>query len=156
MIVPGAAVCAGLVDFAIASVILIVMMVFYGVVPGVGAAMLLPLVILTTVLALAIGMWMSALNVKYRDVRYLIPFLTQFWLFATPVAYPSSLVPARWRPLVGLNPMAGVVEGFRWALLGTRSGAGPLVLVSALIVLLMLFAGIAYFRNMEKTFADLI
>jgi lipopolysaccharide transport system permease protein len=156
LIMPIAGVVTGMVDFAIAFLLLLGMQVYYGIYPH-ARLLLFPLFILFAMMtALAIGIWLSALNVKYRDVRYLIPFLTQFWLFATPVAYPSSLVPARWRPLVGLNPMAGVVEGFRWALLGTRSGAGPLVLVSALIVLLMLFSGIAYFRNMEKTFADLI
>lgn len=156
LIIPIAGVVAGTVDFAIAFLLLLGMQVYYGIYPH-ARLLLFPLFILFAMMtALAIGIWLSALNVKYRDVRYVIPFLTQFWLFATPVAYPSSLVPARWRPLVGLNPMAGVVEGFRWALLGTRSGAGPLVLVSALIVLLMLFAGIAYFRSMEKTVADLV
>lgn len=156
LIMPIAGVVTGTVDFAIAFLLLLGMEVYYGIYPH-AILLLFPLFILFAMMtALAIGIWLSALNVKYRDVRYLIPFLTQFWLFATPVAYPSSLVPARWRPLVGLNPMAGVVEGFRWALLGTRSGAGPLVLVSALIVLLMLFSGIAYFRSMEKTFADLV
>jgi len=96
------------------------------------------------------------LNVEYRDVRYTIPFLTQFWLFATPVAYPSSLVPESWRALYGLNPMAGVVEGFRWALLGKSGGMGPLLLVSVLAVIVLLIGGLIYFRRMEKTFADLV
>ncbi len=126
LIIPIAGVLAATVDFAIAFLLLLGMQVYYGIYPH-ARLLLFPLFILfAMVTALAIGIWLSALNVKYRDVRYLIPFLTQLWLFATPVAYPSSLVPARWRPLVGLNPMAGVVEGFRWALLGTRSGAGPL------------------------------
>ena len=156
LIIPIAGVVAGTVDFAIAFALLLAMQVYYGIYPG-GRLLFFPVFILfALVTALAIGIWLSALNVKYRDVRYVIPFLTQFWMFATPVAYPSSLVPARWRPLVGLNPMAGVVEGFRWALLGTRSGTGPLMLVSALIVLLMLLAGITYFRSTERTFADLI
>jgi lipopolysaccharide transport system permease protein len=106
--------------------------------------------------ALAVGLWLSALCVRYRDVRYTIPFLTQFWLFATPIAYSSSLVPVRWRVLYGLNPMAGVVEGFRWALLGKTGGVGPLIMVSALAVCAILLGGLVYFRRMEKTFADVV
>jgi lipopolysaccharide transport system permease protein len=94
--------------------------------------------------------------VKFRDVRYIVPFITQFWLFATPVAYPSSLLSEPWRTLYGLNPMVGVVEGFRWALLGTQSSAGPIVLVSALVALAILVSGAFYFRRMEKTFADIV
>jgi lipopolysaccharide transport system permease protein len=103
-----------------------------------------------------VGLWLSALNVKYRDVRYTIPFLTQFWLFATPVAYPSSLIPKPWRALFGLNPMAGVVEGFRWALLGKSNGTGPLLLVSIAAVLVLLITGLRYFRKMEASFADIV
>ncbi len=105
--------------------------------------------------ALSVGLWLSALNVQFRDVRYTIPFLTQFWMFATPVAYPSSLVPERWRPLLGLNPMAGVVDGFRWALLGKSGSPGPLLWVSVAAVLALLFGGLMYFRRMESTFADI-
>jgi lipopolysaccharide transport system permease protein len=111
--------------------------------------------VLAIVTALAVGLWLSALNVRYRDVRYTIPFLTQFWLFATPVAYPSSLVPARWRPLLGLNPMAGVVDGFRWALLGRSGAPGPLLWVSIAAVVILLAGGLMYFRRMEATFADI-
>ena len=118
LVVPIAAVIAGLVDFAMAFLVLVAMLLDYRITPG-WAIVLLPLfLILATLTALAVGLWLSALNVKYRDVRYTIPFLTQFWLFATPIAYPSSLVPEQWRAFLGLNPMAGVVEGFRWALLG--------------------------------------
>jgi len=105
---------------------------------------------------LSAGLWLSALNVQYRDVRYTIPFLTQFWLFVTPIAYSSTLVPERWRTLYGLNPMAGVVEGFRWALLGKTGATGVLVGVSALIVSVMFVGGLVYFRRMERTFADVV
>ena len=104
--------------------------------------------------ALSVGLWLSALNVQYRDVRYVIPFLTQFWMFVTPVAYPSSLVPEKWRTLFGLNPMAGVVEGFRWALLGKSTSPGPLLWVSIAAVMILLVGGLIYFRRMESTFAD--
>lgn len=154
--IPIAAVLAGLVDFAIAFVVLLGMMVYYGIYPTL-AIVTLPLFILFAIAtALAAGLWLSALNVEYRDVRYIIPFLTQFWLFATPVVYPSSLVPETWRALYGLNPMAGVVEGFRWALLGKSGGMGPLMLVSIIMVTILLIGGLIYFRRMEKTFADLV
>ena len=154
--IPLAAVLAGLVDFAIAFVVLLGMMFYYGIYPTV-AIVTLPLFILFAVAtAMAAGLWLSALNVEYRDVRYVIPFLTQFWLFATPVAYPSSLVPEPWRAVYGLNPMAGVVEGFRWAMLGKSGGMGSLMLVSVLAVIALLIGGLIYFRRMEKTFADLV
>jgi lipopolysaccharide transport system permease protein len=156
LIIPVAGVLAGTVDFAIAFVLLLAMQVYYGIFPHIGILLLPVFVLFAIVTALAFGIWLSALNVKYRDVRHLMPFLTQFWMFATPVAYPSSLVPARWRAFIGLNPMAGVVEGFRWALLGTRPGIGPLVIVSAAIVVVMLVGGIVYFRRVEKMFADLV
>jgi lipopolysaccharide transport system permease protein len=115
----------------------------------------LPLLVgFALVTALAVGLWLSALNVQYRDVRYTLPFLTQFWLFATPIAYPSSLVPERWRALYGLNPMAGVVEGFRWALLGTPHPPVGLMAISAVVVVALFLGGVAYFRRMERTFAD--
>lgn len=154
--IPLAAVLAGLVDFAIAFVVLLGMMFYYGIYPTL-AIVTLPLFILFAVAtAMAAGLWLSALNVEYRDVRYVIPFLTQFWLFATPVAYPSSLVPEPWRAVYGLNPMAGVVEGFRWAILGKSGGMGSLMLVSVLAVIALLIGGLIYFRRMEKTFADLV
>ena len=106
--------------------------------------------------ALGISLWLSALNVKYRDIRYTIPFLTQFWLFVTPVAYPSSMIPEQWRLLYGLNPMAGVVEGFRWALLGTEQAPGGMILVSAAVVIVLFVGGLFYFRRMEREFADVI
>jgi len=156
LVIPISAVLAGLVDFSIAFVVLLGMMLYYGIVPTT-ATLTLPLFLLLAIAtALAVGLWLSALNVQYRDVRYTIPFLTQFWLFATPIAYSSSLVPERWRALYGLNPMAGVVEGFRWALLGKSGGVGPLVIVSALVVSVLLVGGLVYFRRMEKTFADIV
>ena len=156
LVIPMSAVLAGLVDFAIAFVVLLGMMFYYRIVPT-AAVVTLPLFLLLAVAtALAVGLWLSALNVQYRDVRYTIPFLTQFWLFATPIAYSSSLVPEQWRALYGLNPMAGVVEGFRWALLGKAGGTGSLVIVSALVVGVLLVGGLVYFRRMEKTFADVV
>jgi lipopolysaccharide transport system permease protein len=156
LIVPLAAVLPGLVDFAITFVVFLGMMAYYGIVPTL-AVLTLPLfLLLALATALAAGLWLSALNVQYRDVRYTITFLVQFWLFVTPIAYPSSMVPEKWRLLYGLNPMAGVVEGFRWALLGKAGGLGPMIIVSASVVCLFLIGGLMYFRHMEKTFADVV
>jgi len=155
LIVPLASVIAGLVDFAIAFGVLAVMMFYYGVTPG-WAMLTLPLfTLLALMAALAVGLWLSALNVRYRDVRYTIPFLTQFWLFVTPVAYSSSLVPLKWQALYGINPMAGVVNGFRWALLGTTP-PGPILFVSVAATAVLLIGGLYFFRRMEKSFADII
>lgn len=156
LVVPLAAVLGGLADFTISLVVLAGMLVYFGI--PIGPAMLwLPLfVVFAVATALAVGLWLSALNVKYRDVRYTIPFMTQLWMFATPVAYPSSIVPAQWRALYGLNPMAGVVEGFRWALLGTADAPGRLLAVSAIVVAVLLGSGLVYFRRMESTFADTV
>lgn len=156
VIIPLSTVLSGLVDFSIAFIVLLGLMFYYGIVPTV-AAFTLPLFLLLAVTtALSIGLWLSALNVQYRDVRYTIPFLTQFWLFVTPIAYSSSLVPEQWRLVYSLNPMAGVVEGFRWALLGKTDGVGPMVLVSALIVGILFISGLMYFQHMEETFADVV
>jgi lipopolysaccharide transport system permease protein len=155
-IIPIAAVLGGLVDFGIAFLVLLAMMLYYGIMPT-AAVVSLPLFIALAMLtALAVGVWLSALNVRYRDVRHTIPFLIQFWLFATPIAYPSSLVPETWRALYGLNPMAGVVDGFRWALLGKPEAPGPMVAVATLVVVVTLIGGFCYFRRTEKTFADVI
>jgi lipopolysaccharide transport system permease protein len=156
LVVPISAVLGGLVDFAIAFVILLGMMAYYHIVPTVMIFTLPLFVLLAIMTALAVGLWLSALNVQYRDVRYTITFITQFWLFATPVAYSSSLVPERWRALYGLNPMAGVVEGFRWALLGKTEGPGAMLGVSVAVVILLLIGGLYYFRRMERTFADVV
>lgn len=156
LVIPISATLAGMLDFVIAFVILLGMMVFYGIAPT-AAVWTLPLfLLLALVTALGVGLWLSALNVQYRDVRYTIPFLTQFWLFATPIAYPSSLIPERWRALYGLNPMAGVVEGFRWALLGTGQAPGPMLAISSLTAGALFVAGLFYFRRMERTFADTV
>jgi len=156
LIIPIAPLFVGLVDFGIAFVVLLGLMLFYGIMPGFALVTAPLFVLLAVVTALAVGMWLSALNVQYRDVRYTIPFLTQLWLFATPVAYPSSLLPEPWRSLYGLNPMAGVVEGFRWALLGQTQAPGPLIAVSVGAVLALLIGGLWYFNKMEQTFADIV
>ena len=156
LVIPISAVFAGLVDFSIAFVILLLMMVYFGLVPTLAVIALPGFVLLAILTALGVGLWLSALNVQYRDVRYTLGFITQFWLFATPVAYPSSLIPEQWRWLYGLNPMAGVVEGFRWALLGKAEGPGWLLLVSVLVVIALLISGLYYFRRMEQTFADVV
>ena len=156
LVVPISAVLGGLLDFAIAFVILLLMMAYYGVRPTWAIVTLPALLLLAMLTALGVGLWLSALNVKYRDVRYTITFLIQFWLFATPVAYSASIVPARWRALYGLNPMAGVVEGFRWALLGKSTGPGALLAVSVAVVILILIGGLYYFRRMEAEFADVV
>jgi len=156
LIVPVAPVLTALVDFAVAFAMLVAMMVYYGVVPRF-TILLLPLFLVLAVLtALAVGVWLAALTAEYRDVRYTVPFLTQFWMYVTPIAYPSSLVPEKWRILYGLNPMAGVVEGFRWALLGTPPTPLAALFPSLLIMLLLLFSGLIYFRRLESTFADVI
>jgi lipopolysaccharide transport system permease protein len=155
LIVPAAAVVAGLVDVAIAFVVLLGLMVVYGVVPT-AAVLTAPLFVLfAATTALAVSLWLSTLNVRYRDVRYVLPFVVQIWLFVTPVAYPSSIVPERWRLLYGLNPMVGVVDGFRWALLG-EAAPGPEFLVSLGAVALLLAGGVVYFRRMERSFADAV
>ena len=156
LVVPIAAVLGGLVDFAVAFVILLGMMFYYGIVPTWAIVTLPAFLLLAIMTALGVGLWLSALNVQYRDVRYTINFLIQFWLFATPVAYPSSIVPESWRALYGLNPMAGVVEGFRWALLGKSSPPGALLAVSVAMVVLILVGGLYYFRRMEQEFADVV
>jgi homopolymeric O-antigen transport system permease protein len=156
LIAPLAAVLAGLVDFAIAFTVLLAMLLYYGIIPTPAIALLPIFLVLAVATALSVGLWLSALNVQFRDVRYATPFLTQIWLFATPVAYPSSLVPERWRAWYGLNPMAGVVDGFRWALLGKAENPGPLLWVSIGVVLLLLAGGLLYFRRMESTFADVL
>ena len=156
LVIPMSAVLAGLVDFGIAFGVLVVMMFFFGIVPTTAILTLPFFILLAIATALAVGLWLSALNVQYRDVRYVIPFLTQFWLFATPIAYSSNLVPEPWRAWYGLNPMAGVVEGFRWALLGKTGGTPALLIVSTVIVGVLLISGLAYFRRMERTFADVV
>ena len=156
LIVPISAVLSGGVDFVLAFVVLLGMMLFYGIAPT-GAVVWLPLLfLLALVTSLGAGLWLTAMNVQFRDVRYAIPFLVQAWMFATPIAYPSSLLDEPWRTLYGINPMAGVVEGFRWALLGTETAPGLIIVVSALVAIGLLVSGAFYFRRMEKTFADVV
>jgi len=156
LIIPISAVLVGLVDFAISLGVLVGMMIYYGVRPAPTTLLFIPFLLLAILTALGAGFWLSALNIQYRDVKYVVPFLTQFWMFATPVAYSSKLVPPEWRTLYGLNPMAGVVDGFRWAVLGSGSGSGLMILVSLAAVLCVLIGGLAYFKRMERTFADLV
>ena len=140
----------------LAFVVLLGMMLYYGVSPTVNAVWLPLFLLLALVTSLGVGLWFAAWNIKYRDVRYVVPFLTQLWLFCTPIAYPSSLLPEPWRTLYGLNPMAGVVEGFRWALLNRELAVGGMLGVSALVVGLLLVGGLYYFRSMERVFADIV
>jgi lipopolysaccharide transport system permease protein len=156
LVIPISSIISGAADFLLAFIILLLMMLFYGIVPTLKVLWLPPLLLLTMVTALGAGLWLSVLNVEYRDIRYAVPFITQFWLFATPIAYPSSLLPEPWRTLYGVNPMAGVVEGFRWALLGAKTAPGPIIIVSSLVSLAILVGGAFYFRRMEKTFADVV
>jgi len=154
--VPIASVTSGIIDFALAFVVLLGMMLYYGISPGIKVIWLPALLLLTIITSLGVSLWLSALNVHFRDVRHIVPFLTQFWLFATPIAYPSSLLSEPWRTLYSINPMVGVVEGFRWALIGAETAPGPMVVVSFLAALGILVSGIFYFRRLEKTFADVV
>jgi lipopolysaccharide transport system permease protein len=156
LVIPISGVVSGVVDFVLAFVVLLGMMLVYGIVPTTNVVFLPFFLLLAFITALGVGLWLSAMNVQFRDVRYTIPFLTQFWLFATPIAYPSTLLDEPWRTLYGINPMAGVVEGFRWALLDTNTAPGPIIIVSTLTALLLLVSGAFYFRRMEKTFADVV
>jgi len=156
LVMPLATVLSGAVDFALAFAVLMGMMFYYGMVPTVNIIWLPMFFLLSLVTAVGVSLWSSALNVQFRDVRFIIPFVTQFWLFATPIAYPSSLLSGNWRTLYSVNPMVGVVEGFRWALLGTNTSPGPIVVISSMTALLILISGAFYFRHMEKNFADII
>lgn len=157
LILPMSSVFAGLVDFAIAFVILVGLMFYYQVTPAWNLLWTLPLfLLLAIVTALGVALWLSAINVQYRDVNQALPFLTQFWLFATPVAYSASVISEKWQVVYSLNPMAGVVNGFRWALLGTGAGPDTALWVSVGISILIFISGLFYFRSMEKTFADTI
>jgi lipopolysaccharide transport system permease protein len=156
LIIPLSSVLSGLVDFGIGLAILAVMMACFGVIPPL-AALTLPLFVgLSLLAALAIGLWLSALNVLYRDVRYLVPFMTQIWFYASPIAYPIDIIPEKWRVLYGLNPMVGVVEGFRWALLDQGTAPGAMLWVSLAVIALLFVSGLFYFRRMERHFADIV
>ena len=161
---PIASVMAGLVDFALAFIVLLLMAIAYDLIPSSQfnlqfswrVAWLPLFLLLAFVTTLGVSLWLSALNAIFRDVRYIVPFVIQAWLFLTPVVYPSSMLPGIWKTLYGINPMAGVVEGFRWALLGTQTGPGPMIYVSILVSLFVFVAGAFYFRRMETTLADVV
>jgi len=156
LILPLSSVFSGMVDFGVSFLMFIVMMIYYGIRPT-PAAFLVPVFLMLAVLtALGVGLWLAALNALYRDVRYVLPFLIQFWMFASPVAYPSSLVPEKWQWLYGLNPMAGVIEGFRWSLTGHGQAPGGLLFASLGVVIVILLSGVAYFQKMETTIADVV
>jgi lipopolysaccharide transport system permease protein len=154
--IPISTVMAGFLDFALSFVVLLGMVVYFGITPTMNVVWLPLFVLLALVTSLGVGLWAAAINVKFRDVRYTIPFLTQFWMFATPVAYPSSLLPEPWRTVYGINPMVGVVEGFRWSLLGVKTAPGPCIALSSLVAVGLLVSGAFYFRRMERTFADVV
>jgi lipopolysaccharide transport system permease protein len=154
--IPVAAVGSGVVDFVLAFAVLLLLMAYYRIFPGVNILWLPAFLLLALVTSLGVSLWLSAMNVEYRDIKYVVPFLTQFWLFATPIAYPSSLLSEPWHTLYAINPMVGVVEGFRWALLGTGTRPGAMIAVSSVTALIILFSGAFYFRRMEKTFADIV
>lgn len=154
--IPIARAIAGVIDFMLAFLVLLGMMIYYGILPTMNIFWLPLLLLLAFATSLGVGLWLSALNVQFRDVRYVVPFMTQLWLFSTPVAYPSSLLSEPWRTFYGINPMVGVVEGFRWALLGTNTAPGSMIIASSLVTLSILVGGMFYFRRMEKTFADVV
>ena len=153
---PLSSVLSGLVDFGISFLMFVVMMVYYGIRPGAAVLWLPAFLLLAILTALGVGLWLSALNAIYRDVRYVLPFLVQFWMFASPVVYASSLVPVKWRWLYGLNPMAGVIEGFRWSLTGRGDPPGRMFAVSVGVVIVVLLSGVGYFQKMETTVADVV
>lgn len=156
LVIPIATVLSGIVDFVLAFLVLLGMMFYYGLTPTIHILLLPIFLLLALVTALGVALWLSAMNVQFRDVRYVIPFVVQFWLFATPIAYPSSLLSEPWRTFYGINPMVGVVEGFRWALLGTPAGLSLMSLVSSITAVVILITGLFYFRRMEKSFADTV
>jgi lipopolysaccharide transport system permease protein len=156
VVLPIASVLSGLLDFAISFGVFLIMMAYYRIMPMSSVIWLPAFMLLAVLTALGVGLWLSALNALYRDVRYVVPFLVQFWMFASPVAYPSSLVPEKWRWLYGLNPMAGVIEGFRWALTGHGQPPGILLAASSVAVLLLVFSGLIYYHAVEGTMADVV
>ena len=156
LILPLSRVFTGLVDFAISFLVLLAMMVWYRITPTIGLLLLPLLICIAMITALGIGLWLTALNVKYRDIAFVVPFITQFWMFASPVAYSTSIVPQKWQWLYGLNPMAGVIEGFRWALLGKTAPDFAMMLASFVGICVIFITGLIYFKRMERTFADVV
>lgn len=154
--IPLASVLAGIVDFSIAFVVLIGMMFFYKI-PITSTILTLPFfLLLALITSLGVGLWLSAMNVFYRDIGYIIPFLTQIWFYLSPIVYSTSTVPEKWQPIYALNPMVGVIDGFRWALLGQEPAPGPLLIISSITAVIMLVSGVIYFRRVERTFADMV
>lgn len=156
ILVPFSSVMAALFDFSVTFILFLIMMLAYGVHPGLAILTLPIFLFLMTATALGVGFWLAPLNMEYRDVTYVLPFLTQIWMFLTPVVYPSTLVPEKWRFLYGLNPLAGVVEGFRWALLGVGPGPSPMLFVSSAVAIFLLISGVFWFRSRERTFTDAV
>ncbi len=156
LVMPIASVLAGVVDFVLAFLVLLGMMLLYGFVPNAAVLLIPGLFLLAVTTSLGAGLWLAAFNVRFRDVRYIIPFLVEIWLLATPIAYPSSLLSKSWRPLYALNPMVGVVEGFRWALLGTDTAPGPMIMASSVAAVSLLVSGVFVFRRMERNLADVV
>lgn len=157
LVIPASTVVSGLVDFVLAFGVLLVMMLVYGITPTLNIVFLPFFLLLALAAALGVGLWLSAMNVMFRDVRYMVPFMTQLWMFVTPIVYPSTLIAdEKLRMIYGINPMAGVVEGFRWALLGMDTAPGPMLIVSVVMTVLLLVSGAFYFRRVEKTFADVV
>jgi lipopolysaccharide transport system permease protein len=154
--IPISTVAAGSLDFVLSFVVLLVLVTYYGISPTAKIVWLPLFALLALITSLGVGLWAAAINVQFRDVRYTIPFLTQFWMFATPIAYPSSLLPEPWRTVFGINPMVGVVEGFRWSLVGAQTAPGPIIALSSLVAVTLLVSGAYYFRRMERTFADIV
>jgi lipopolysaccharide transport system permease protein len=157
LIIPISTILTALVDFFVASSVLVLMMIYYGVYPDPVRLLALPaLLALAVATALGVGLWLSSINVIYRDVQYVVPFLSQVWLFATPAVYVGTTFKEPWGTLLGLNPMQGVVAGFRWALLGTGAAPGPMIALSALVAIVLLVTGTYFFRRLERTFADVV
>ena len=155
--IPIATVLSGLVDFLLAFLILLGMMLWFGITPTINIVFLPFFVLLAILTSLGVGLWLSALNVQFRDIRYTIPFLSRLWFFATPIIYPSTTINSEfWRTIYGLNPMVGVVDGFRWALLGGAQPAWAMLAMSFIAAVLLLVTGGLYFRRMEKNFADVV
>jgi lipopolysaccharide transport system permease protein len=156
LIIPIASFMPAVIDFVIAFVVLLGMMVYYGLLPTANAIWLPFFLLLALTVSLGVGLWLAALNVKYRDIRHAIPFMIQFWFFATPIAYSSSLLDETWRVVYGLNPMVSVIEGFRWALLNGTMPSAAMLITSSTIAVILLFSGAIYFQNMERDFADIV
>lgn len=156
LIIPLSKTFSSIIDFGINFVILVVMMVWYRITPNVGILLLPVFIFIVAIASLGVGLWLTALNVKYRDIQFVVPFLVQFWMYASPVAYSTALIPAKWHWLYGLNPMVGVIDGFRWALLGRVHPNFQVMSISAVILILIFISGLYYFKRMERTFADII